>query len=101
MPRSYLSKGSARLLPEGTAVANEKRGAPVRRLQAFLEVLERTSAQSAGRNGFALMGVCNVTPDSFSDGGRFYEERDAIAHVDALISEGADIVDIGGESTRQ
>lgn len=48
----------------------------------------------------ALMGVCNVTPDSFSDGGRHYEEGDAIAHVDALIAEGADIVDVGGESTR-
>jgi dihydropteroate synthase len=46
------------------------------------------------------MGVCNVTPDSFSDGGRHFAQEDAIARVDALLSEGADIVDIGGESTR-
>lgn len=46
------------------------------------------------------MGVCNVTPDSFSDGGRHFAEKDAIAHVDRLIAEGADILDIGGESTR-
>lgn len=46
------------------------------------------------------MGVCNVTPDSFSDGGAFFEAEDARAHVDALLREGADIVDIGGESTR-
>ncbi len=46
------------------------------------------------------MGVCNVTPDSFSDGGRFYDRGQARARVDELIAEGADIVDIGGESTR-
>ncbi|MBI2377766.1 MAG: dihydropteroate synthase [Deltaproteobacteria bacterium] len=47
-----------------------------------------------------LMGVVNVTPDSFSDGGRFLEASAAIAHGRALADEGADIVDIGGESTR-
>jgi len=46
------------------------------------------------------MGVCNITPDSFFDGGRFFAEMDAIARVDALLAEGADIVDVGGESTR-
>lgn len=46
------------------------------------------------------MGVCNVTPDSFSDGGRFFDRDHARARVEALLSEGADIVDIGGESTR-
>jgi dihydropteroate synthase len=48
----------------------------------------------------ALMGICNVTPDSFSDGGRFLALEAACARVDELIAEGADIVDIGGESTR-
>ncbi len=48
----------------------------------------------------ALMGIVNVTPDSFSDGGQFYEVQDAINHVQKLISAGADIIDIGGESTR-
>jgi len=46
------------------------------------------------------MGVCNVTPDSFSDGGRYLDRDQARARVDQLIAEGADIVDIGGESTR-
>jgi dihydropteroate synthase len=46
------------------------------------------------------MGVLNVTPDSFSDGGRFLDREAAIAHGLSLIDEGADIVDVGGESTR-
>jgi len=46
------------------------------------------------------MGVCNVTPDSFSDGGRFLDRDEARARVEAMIVEGADIIDIGGESTR-
>ncbi len=52
------------------------------------------------RRGVALMGVCNVTPDSFSDGGAFLSPAEARARVDALVCEGADIVDVGGESTR-
>ena len=47
-----------------------------------------------------VMGIVNVTPDSFSDGGKFYSTKDAIAHASKLICEGADIIDIGGESTR-
>lgn len=47
-----------------------------------------------------LMGVVNVTPDSFSDGGRWAEPQEAIAHGRALLAEGADILDVGGESTR-
>jgi dihydropteroate synthase len=46
------------------------------------------------------MGVCNVTPDSFSDGGRYLAPEAARARVDELLAEGADIVDVGGESTR-
>src|SRR5262249_51639264 len=48
----------------------------------------------------AVMGVLNVTPGSFSDGGRFERPEDAIAHGCRLASEGAAIVDVGGESTR-
>jgi dihydropteroate synthase len=48
----------------------------------------------------AVMGVVNVTPDSFSDGGRFSSPADAIAHARRLLAEGAALVDIGGESTR-
>jgi dihydropteroate synthase len=47
-----------------------------------------------------VMGVVNVTPDSFSDGGRFLQEDAAVAHGERLASEGADILDVGGESTR-
>jgi len=46
------------------------------------------------------MGVINVTPDSFSDGGAFFAAEDAIAHGLRLLAEGADILDVGGESTR-
>ena len=46
------------------------------------------------------MGVVNVTPDSFSDGGRFLDREAAVAHARRLSDEGADIIDIGGESTR-
>lgn len=47
-----------------------------------------------------VMGVVNVTPDSFSDGGRYLDADDAVAHGLALCEEGADVVDVGGESTR-
>ena len=47
-----------------------------------------------------IMGVVNVTPDSFSDGGKFLDPQAAIAHGRRLIEEGADILDIGGESSR-
>ena len=46
------------------------------------------------------MGVLNVTPDSFADGGTFLDVRDATDRVRQMLGEGADIVDIGGESTR-
>jgi dihydropteroate synthase len=47
-----------------------------------------------------IMGVLNVTPDSFSDGGRFLEPTAALAHAQRLATEGADIIDVGAESTR-
>ena len=45
-----------------------------------------------------IMGILNVTPDSFSDGGQHYAAIDAIAHAARMIAEGASIIDIGGES---
>src|SRR5262245_35360998 len=48
----------------------------------------------------AVMGIVNVTPDSFSDGGRFLEPADALAHGLHLVEAGADVLDVGGESTR-
>lgn len=47
-----------------------------------------------------VMGILNITPDSFSDGGKFYSFSSAVAHGEKLCEEGADILDIGGESTR-
>ncbi len=46
-----------------------------------------------------VMGILNVTPDSFSDGGKWNDRDRALKHVEEMIAEGMDIVDIGGEST--
>jgi len=46
------------------------------------------------------MGILNITPDSFSDGGRFAEAAQALAHAERMVAEGADAIDVGGESTR-
>ncbi|WP_124641868.1 MULTISPECIES: dihydropteroate synthase [Amniculibacterium] len=58
--------------------------------QGTIQLLERPK----------IMGILNVTPDSFSDGGQFFSIKNAILHVEKLISEGADIIDIGAQSTR-
>ena len=47
-----------------------------------------------------VMGIVNVTPDSFSDGGSYLDADDAVAHGLRLVAEGADVIDVGGESTR-
>ncbi|QJX00265.1 dihydropteroate synthase [Frigoriglobus tundricola] len=47
-----------------------------------------------------VMGIVNVTPDSFSDGGKWFDHSTAVAHALALVEQGADVLDIGGESTR-
>jgi dihydropteroate synthase len=60
--------------------------------------LARRSLQYGERT--LLMGVLNVTPDSFSDGGKFFSPDLAVAHAEHMIAEGADIIDVGGESTR-
>ena len=74
--------------------------------QLFSAPLLATSPETlppAGRLGRAMpciMGIVNVTPDSFSDGGAFLRADDAVAHGLRLLQEGADILDIGGQSTR-
>jgi dihydropteroate synthase len=60
----------------------------------------RTSRFSIDVTRPRVMGIVNATPDSFSDGGRHADERSAIDHCERLVREGADILDIGGESTR-
>ncbi len=58
----------------------------------------RSLALGGGRT--QLMGVLNVTPDSFSDGGRFVDSQVAVAHAEAMVEAGASILDLGAESTR-
>jgi dihydropteroate synthase len=57
-------------------------------------------AASMARSGFRLMGIVNVTPDSFSDGGTLADADAAMEHARALAAEGAQLIDVGGESTR-
>lgn len=69
-------------------------------------MLKRTNAMKIGNREFDInnhtyvMGILNVTPDSFSDGGKWTEKDKALKHVEDMLAEGMDIVDIGGESTR-
>ena len=78
-----------------TAAANVTRGTPTGATAAG-NVL--TGLLAKGRP--LVMGVLNVTPDSFSDGGRFLEPAAALAQARRLVDEGADIIDVGAESTR-
>jgi dihydropteroate synthase len=68
-----------------------------RRKEFLWQLRTRTLALGAKT---LVMGVLNVTPDSFSDGGRYHSREDAVAHGLRMLDEGADILDIGGESTR-
>ncbi len=58
----------------------------------------QNSGSSSSRT--TVLGILNVTPDSFSDGGRYLTTEDALARADEMLAEGADIIDVGGESTR-
>jgi dihydropteroate synthase len=71
-------------------------------LPSLLDRLRRPRAAIAGLalDRPCIMGIVNVTPDSFADGGRYLASDAAIAHALQLEAEGADILDIGGESTR-
>ncbi len=82
-------------------------GAYVRKLPTFQQdsLLSQLNNICQKRSGFQgkrplLQGIVNVTPDSFSDGGRYNQRALAVSRVRELIAEGADIIDIGGESTR-
>src|SRR5215470_7368962 len=110
--RDALGSGMALPLVGGplafSAVAVHERDAPPR----FQSIVELDAADLAPltrpRPPFAgltlerprVMGVVNVTPDSFSDGGAFLDPGAAIAHGQALAAAGADIIDVGGESAR-
>jgi len=74
-------------------------GSAMARIEGGAEVW-RTSRRSIDVSRPVLMGILNVTPDSFSDGGRYFDPDDAVAQAERMIEQGADIVDVGGESTR-
>src|SRR4051794_17476290 len=59
-----------------------------------------TLGGDAARRGPLLMGILNVTPDSFHDGGRHATLDQALRHAETLLADGADIIDVGGESSR-
>jgi dihydropteroate synthase len=65
-----------------------------------MQVHWQTSRHSIDLSRPKVMGIVNVTPDSFSDGGRYASTRSALAHCEKLLVEGAHILDIGGESSR-
>lgn len=60
----------------------------------------KISNREFSAENISIMGILNVTPDSFSDGGRFYDHDAAFMHAEEMINEGADIIDVGGETTR-
>ncbi len=72
---------------------------------SFTAALPDSAVYTCGRFTFDLsrplvMGILNITPDSFSDGGRFITRDSALQQAEQLLAEGADIIDIGGESSR-
>src|SRR5690242_21178193 len=83
------------------AVSPQRREQPRSRERgASARVLRPTRPVAGGMSQFRVMGVVNVTPDSFSDGGLYLDAGAAIAHGLELEAQGAAILDIGGESTR-
>ncbi len=92
------------LAKEILSIGNEDLGFKVSKtIKNFTEYEEQSI--SVGKNFFPLknalvMGIVNVTPDSFSDGGKYFNKKNAVEHALQLLDEGADIIDIGGESSR-
>ncbi|WP_423921264.1 dihydropteroate synthase [Frigoribacterium sp. 2-23] len=95
-----------------TAVIGEVPASPVAARQAAADIATRAIAVNRpsasfprrrsrpSRSGTLVMGILNVTPDSFSDGGRYVDVDDALDHARQMVAAGADIIDVGGESTR-
>ncbi len=69
-------------------------------LERYIKYLSSNTSDRKGKVPFLVMGIINVTPDSFSDGGKYFESDKAVDHALKLLKEGADIIDIGGESSR-
>ncbi len=80
-------------------------GKALKKLLTTLEPYKQRTLDCRGKNLILgertlVMGILNLTPDSFSDGGKFYNIEDSISQAERLVAEGADILDIGAESTR-
>ncbi len=109
-PRVFILTGSAATLAGLAGRLSSDRGLrPVSvKIQSLLDNHLRSDYKINCRGKYLLdlckrtlvMGILNVTPDSFSDGGRFADPERALAHARAMVAAGADILDIGGESTR-
>jgi dihydropteroate synthase len=69
-------------------------------MEQNLGVIKAGSYQLNYRNKTLVMGILNVTPDSFSDGGKYTQAENAIKRAEQMVADGADLIDIGGESTR-
>jgi len=70
-------------------------------LRAALDIQQQTDSRGyPWEDGTAIMGILNITPDSFHDGGEYNAVDDAISRAEQMVADGADILDIGGESTR-
>ncbi len=68
--------------------------------ERMVSVYENWKSFFDTQNHTYIMGILNVTPDSFSDGGKWNHLDEVLRHTEAMIADGADIIDIGGESTR-
>ena len=92
------------LSKEIIAIGNEELGLKVARTIRNITEYENQSFKIAHKNFLMdhahVMGILNVTPDSFSDGGKYLDKNSAIEHGMKLLEEGADILDVGGESSR-
>ncbi|HUK60559.1 MAG TPA: dihydropteroate synthase [Stellaceae bacterium] len=103
-----LARREGRTLAAPTSIARLRAFAHARGPATSRHIEARLAALSAPRPDWAglslarplIMGIINVTPDSFSDGGKFLAPDEAAAHGRALLDAGADILDVGGESTR-
>ncbi len=95
-----LSRTEAPVYVTPHELTGELTGLAAERLVAPRTAWPLRNGRSLGFDKPVIMGILNATPDSFSDGGKFTKLDDAVAHGEAMIAAGADILDIGGESTR-
>src|SRR5438309_1702175 len=102
--------GRAAASSRSAAAASSGMTAPGASVRTAALIRRRIAAASSARSSIgpsnlrivvpAVMGILNVPPDSFSDGGRYLDPAAAVAHGLRLVAEGASVVDVGGESTR-